>query len=181
MSEAFIGADVERLRSIGDAVHAHANKVDFVERESSYRINRIADIWAGPGSEAFRQEWFGRHAPALRLAADHLKDASQKLRANADQQAAASNSFEQVGSGAWVAGGVAAGFVAGGAQGRGFLGRLWDGTRSVFDIATDVREFKKRSALFRNLNRIKQAPRFLQLYASRFVAPKLVGLSLIHI
>ena len=74
-----------------------------------------------------------------------------------------------------MAGGVAAGFVAVGAQGRGFLGRLWGGTRSVFDIATDVREFKKRSALFRNLNRIKQAPRFLQLYASRFVAPKLVG------
>ena len=97
MSEGFIGADVEQLRNISDAVNAHADQVDLVERESSYRINRIANIWSGPGATAFQQEWVGLHAPRLRLAAEHLKEASQTLRANADQQAAASAVLESSG------------------------------------------------------------------------------------
>lgn len=97
MSDGFVGADVEGLRHMSGSVNAHADTVEFVEREASYRISRIAQIWVGPGADMFQYEWYQRHAPALRNAAAHLAHAAALLQQNAEQQASASNNLDRGG------------------------------------------------------------------------------------
>lgn len=91
----FIGADINRLRQMGEAINAHAATVERVQSESNYRVNRLTDLWVGPGADMFAAEWYGRHALALRNAEAVLRDAAIALEANARQQEAASATLDR--------------------------------------------------------------------------------------
>ena len=84
-----IGADPEQLDSLAEELQRAAGALGA----SGGRLDRSLDgaPWWGPDARRFRAEWRGRHG-SLRAAADTLRSASLRLRAEAETQRAASES-----------------------------------------------------------------------------------------
>lgn len=101
---AAIGADVDELRVLSKTF---SDKADLLETDvlSSITQSLSSSGWQGPDADQFRYGWGSALAPQLRTAIASLRDQSQQLVRNADEQERASS----VGSGSAGAPGVSAG------------------------------------------------------------------------
>lgn len=83
-----VGADVAELRALAAQFSASASRLR--QTAQSIRSGVHASPWRGSIADMFRITWDSDHSARLRSAADHLEDAAQNLRRNADQQERAS-------------------------------------------------------------------------------------------
>ncbi|UVJ39540.1 WXG100 family type VII secretion target [Arthrobacter sp. CJ23] len=84
------GADVEQLRGLGGKLQAGAEVI--LEQRSQLNAALNATDWKGPDSDKFRDEWTSQHAGNLQKVADALREASNNVKRNAEQQTQASQS-----------------------------------------------------------------------------------------
>ncbi|BDZ39627.1 hypothetical protein [Microbacterium suwonense] len=82
------GADVAQLRQLASRFDRHAQQLD-ADRMTVGNAIRIS-AWIGPFATTFRLQWDSEHSRRVHDAALRLRDAAQRLRANADEQERAS-------------------------------------------------------------------------------------------
>lgn len=82
------GADVAQLRQAAAQFDRHAQQLD-AGRMTVGNVIKIS-AWVGPFATSFRVQWDSEHSRRVHDAAMRLRDAAQKLRANADEQERAS-------------------------------------------------------------------------------------------
>lgn len=99
------GADIEALRAFGRQLDAGADSFDSVRRGLESSV--AGTSWPGPDGAQFRGQWSGQLSPSLASVSTILRDAANRIRANADDQERTSTD-----------GGTGAGTGIGGAVGR---------------------------------------------------------------
>jgi uncharacterized protein YukE len=105
MVDQMVGADVEQLDALARDLRAAADQLESLTRSLGGRIT--AAPWSGRDATAFRHEWQGRHAAAVRSAQEALRAAAGVVTTNAAQQRQASQSAGGSGGGdPWTAGRV---------------------------------------------------------------------------
>ncbi|BDZ39625.1 CHAP domain-containing protein [Microbacterium suwonense] len=82
------GADVAQLRTLAAQFDRRAQELDAGRMTVGNAIRISA--WVGPFAADFRVQWDSEHSRRVHDAASRLRDAAQKLRANADEQERAS-------------------------------------------------------------------------------------------
>lgn len=112
MSNQMIGANLQDMERLAEALGSVANSLDPIRAELNHRLGSAP--WTGPDADRFRSDWSRQHNPALLAAAAALRDAEAVVRRNrAEQdQASSTNGSLQIGGVAFAA---LAGFLAGAA------------------------------------------------------------------
>lgn len=85
----YYGADVAQLRALGMRFDHAADEIDRAGRVLAAALG-AAGQWQGPDATTFRGAWGTAYHPRLTGAASALRSAARTVRANADQQQAAS-------------------------------------------------------------------------------------------
>jgi hypothetical protein len=83
-----VGADPEQLDALGHRMIVSADRLEAIRGEIGALLNH--GRWEGTDAERFRGRWYGQLAVMLNSASVATRDAAVTLRANADQQRAAS-------------------------------------------------------------------------------------------
>ena len=86
---AFLGADVEQLRSLAAEFGRQSGALDEMGRRLTMRVDLVG--WRGADAERFRDDWRSVHLVTVRRAAEALGRAGVDARrqANAQQDASA--------------------------------------------------------------------------------------------
>ncbi|WP_395245243.1 WXG100 family type VII secretion target [Agromyces sp. MMS24-K17] len=85
---AMYGADVAELRTLAQQFERSAQQLEACRATLGGQVRSTP--WTGPDSARFGNDWTGTHSPRVDAAAAALRDAANRLRANADQQEQAS-------------------------------------------------------------------------------------------
>lgn len=86
---AFTGMDIPAVRQMATQMEQASGEIEQLVARLTGTLNGTQ--WEGPDANAFRSEWEGQHTAALRNVGQALQTVSQRARANADEQEAASN------------------------------------------------------------------------------------------
>lgn len=76
----FRGMDTEQMAALGEQLATVAARVRELEQRVGARLEQAG--WVGADRDRFVQEWQGRHAAALRTAAEALEAARAVAAAN---------------------------------------------------------------------------------------------------
>jgi len=114
---AFYGADVDELRAFARQLAAGAESLEDARRALQSSVTGAR--WTGPDGDKLRGQWSSELSPILTNAATTLRRASDRVKANADDQQATSAAN---GGGAGAAGGPGGTGGGGGAGGGGGSG-----------------------------------------------------------
>lgn len=114
----FYGADTEQLRGFGDLLGTTTGRLSELAAQLSSQVSAVE--WVGPDADAFRDDYSGRVSGLFHSAEGILDRFRREAGDHADEQDEASDPSD---------GGTL------GAIGD-FLGGLWDGATSVWDVLT---------------------------------------------
>lgn len=85
MAGGMYGADVAQLRALGHRFDLAADEIERCGRLVGQGVTTTVQ-WVGPSAAEFRAAWAGTHHPRVDGAVATLRNAAQKIRANAEEQ-----------------------------------------------------------------------------------------------
>lgn len=84
------GLDVQAVTQLGATLNQKSQEIQGILQTLSSQL-QSAD-WRGPDGDRFRNDWDGRHRPALQNVSEALREAGSTAQKNAQQQSDASSS-----------------------------------------------------------------------------------------
>lgn len=134
---AFEGMDVDQAQGLARQLDHHAQALAQISAAAADLAAQLSLYWRGPAAATFRQEWEGRHRPALNATAHALSDMHTRLTANIREQqqaSAAATADGGSGPGGATVSGVAAVGLTGVARGAASLAsNAWKRTNDISD------------------------------------------------
>lgn len=106
---ALYGADIAQMRQLARLLVLQAEQLETSVAHSLTNQVRGTSAWRGPDAEHFRSDWSASLEPSLRRAAQQLREASERVTANANEQEQASRGNGGAGTAVTGAGASAAG------------------------------------------------------------------------
>lgn len=106
---ALYGADIAQMRQLARLLVLQAEQLETSVAHSLTNQVRGTSAWRGPDAEHFRSDWSASLEPSLRRAAQQLREASERVTANANEQEQASRGNGGAGASVTGAGASVAG------------------------------------------------------------------------
>jgi uncharacterized protein YukE len=85
---ALVGADLDQMHALARSLEQAADRLDAASGTVTGMLSSVP--WSGPDSERYRSQWHGESRPAMRAAADTLREAAHLVTRNAAEQQQAS-------------------------------------------------------------------------------------------
>ncbi len=82
MTAGIRGADLEALAKLNKDLERHSRSLRTVMNAATNGVNGIEQLWSGPDSAQFKQEWLSTHRPRLLTAANELMAAAETVERN---------------------------------------------------------------------------------------------------
>ncbi|HEX6359209.1 hypothetical protein [Actinophytocola sp.] len=86
---AFIGMDVEAVRTLAGQLNSKADEIDTITSTLTSQLSTTQ--WEGTDAGTFRANWTSTHVTQLMTVANALRDAATNAIRNADEQSTASS------------------------------------------------------------------------------------------
>lgn len=110
MTGGLVGANPEQLDDLAVRMNSGADTLEGIRHTIRLSLGRTE--WPGPDGDQFRHDWDHHHARVIATAVTALREAARVMRANADQQRAASGADSAGGGSARIGHGPGQGPIA---------------------------------------------------------------------